>query len=77
MYRLRSDSIAPMPVPWVEDTRPGWTAPSSSAGVKPEDRNASTVQTMFHRETRSRFSHISAGMPYTAGSKPSGIWPPT
>ena len=71
------DSMPPRPVPWVEDTRAGCTARSSSAGLKPELRKASTVATRFQMATRSRLSIMSAGMPYTAGSKPSGIWPPT
>ena len=55
--------MPPMPVPCVEDTRAGWTMLSSSAGLKPAERNASTVHTMFHSATRSRLSVMSAGMP--------------
>lgn len=52
-YMVCIEVMPPMPVPCVEATRLGCTQRSSSVGVKPEDRNASTVATMFHSATRS------------------------
>lgn len=53
-YIVCIDVIPPMPVPCVEATRLGCTQRINSfGGVKPEDRNASTVATMFHSATRS------------------------
>ena len=54
----------PIPVPWVLATRLGCTQRMSSAGVNPEDRNASTVATMFHSATRSTEPAISALIPH-------------
>ena len=72
-----SDSMPPMPVPWVEATSAGWTACISSAGVKPAETNASTAVTKFHTAMRSMLSTICAGIPQAAGSKSSGICPAT
>ena len=77
MYSERIELMPPMPVPWVLATSDGCTQLISSAGLKPEDRNASTVHTMFQRATRSMELAISAEMPHLVGSQPVGIWPPT
>ncbi|SHU63444.1 Uncharacterised protein [Mycobacteroides abscessus subsp. abscessus] len=45
--------------------------------MKPADRNASTVATMFHSATRSIELTMSGVMPHTVGSKPVGICAPT
>ena len=45
--------MPPMPVPWVLATELGCTHRISSVGVKPDDRNASTVVTRFHSASRS------------------------
>ena len=74
---LRMDSMPPKPVPCVEATSLGWTACSSSAALKPADRKASTAVTRFHAAMGSMASTMVAGIPQRAGSKPSGIWPPT
>ena len=52
-YMVCIDVMPPMPVPCVLATRLGCTQRISSAGVKPADRNASTVVTRFHSATRS------------------------
>src|SRR5690606_910429 len=71
------DVIPPIPVPWVLATWVGCTHRISSAGVKPADRNASTVATMFHSATRSIELAMSWLMPHTVGSQPVGICAPT
>ena len=71
------DVPPPMPVPMVLATRLGCTQRITSVGVKPADRNASTVATMFHTATRSMELAMSGLMPHTVGSNPVGIWPPT
>ena len=76
MYSACMEAMPPMPVPCVLATKAGWTQRISSAGVKPLERNASTVHTRFQTATRSIDSSISAGTPQTDGSKPVGIWPP-
>src|SRR6202012_458984 len=68
--------MPPMPVPWVLATSPGCTHRISSVGVKPDDRNASTVATMFHSATRSIEVAMSWLMPHTVGANPGGIFPP-
>ena len=71
------DVMPPMPVPCVLATRLGCTQRISSVGVKPADRNASTVATMFHSATRSIELAMSWLMPHTVGSNPVGICAPT
>ena len=74
---LRIDSMPPKPVPWVEATSLGWTAWSSSAGLKPAERKASTAVTRFHEAMVSMPSLMAFGMPQRCGSKSVGNWPPT
>ncbi len=74
---LCSDSMPPMPVPCVEEIAPGCTAWSSSAGLKPAERKASTAVTRFHAAIRSMEETMEAGIPQRVGSKLSGIWPAT
>ena len=76
-YMVCIDVMPPMPVPCVLATRLGCTQRISSVGVKPADRNASTVATMFHSATRSIELAMSWLMPYTVGSNPVGICAPT
>ncbi len=71
------EAMPPKPVPWVEATMDGCTAARISAGVKPADRYASTVVTMFHSAISSTSPTMEAGMPHLTGSKPFGNWPPT
>ncbi len=73
MYSDLMEVMPPMPVPWVLATSEGCTHRSSSLGVNPPVRNASTVATMFHRPTRSTESAMSAGMPHLVTSNPVGI----
>src|ERR1700686_2811409 len=51
-YIVCIDVMPPMPVPCVLATRLGCTHRISSVGVKPEERNASTVATMFRAAIR-------------------------
>ena len=76
-YIVCIDVMPPMPVPCVLATMAGCTQRISSSGVKPAARNASTVATMFHTATRSSEVFMSWLMPYTVGSNPVGICPPT
>ena len=76
-YMVCIDVMPPMPVPCVLATRLGCTQRISSVGVKPADRNASTVATMFHSATRSIELTMSWLMPHTVGSNPVGICAPT
>ena len=76
-YIVCIDVMPPMPVPCVLATRLGCTQRISSVGVKPADRNASTVVTRFHSATRSIEFAMSWLTPYTVGSNPVGICAPT
>ena len=76
-YMVCIEVMPPIPVPCVLATRLGCTQRISSVGVKPDDRNASTVATMFHSATRSIELTMSGVMPQTFGSNPVGICAPT